>query len=158
MCRSCPFFARRAARMSGRWAYGGFISVAGDSPRSWRNAGRLVDRLNERRVLDRFVNAVREGHSRVLVLRGEPGVGKTALLGYLRERAAGDGAGLRRRAPAVRATARSPGGAAEAAAQRAPDRVRDQPRAAARQVPDRAGRAGTAVGGSRAAAAHLPSR
>jgi len=40
-------------------------------------------------VLDRFVNAVREGHSRVLVLRGEPGVGKTALLGYLRERAAG---------------------------------------------------------------------
>jgi hypothetical protein len=36
-----------------------FISVAGDSPRSWRNAGRLINRLNERRVLDRFVNAVR---------------------------------------------------------------------------------------------------
>ena len=65
-----------------------FISVAG--PRSWRNAGRLADRLNERRVLDRIVNAVREGNqSRVLVLRGEPGVGKTALLDYLSERAAG---------------------------------------------------------------------
>ena len=66
-----------------------FISVAG-IPRSWRNAGRLIDRLNERRVLDRIVNAVREGNqSRVLVLRGEPGVGKTALLDYLSERAAG---------------------------------------------------------------------
>src|SRR5947208_9292693 len=64
-----------------------FISVAG--PRSWRNAGRLTDRLNERRVLDRIVNAVRDGQSRALVLRGEPGVGKTALLDYLSERAAG---------------------------------------------------------------------
>ena len=60
-----------------------FISVAG--PRSWRNAGRLTDRLNERRVLDRIVNAVRDGQSRALVLRGEPGVGKTALLDYLSE-------------------------------------------------------------------------
>jgi hypothetical protein len=66
-----------------------FISVAVDSPRSWRNAGGLTDRLNERRVLDRIVNAVREGQSRVLVLRGEPGVGKTALLDYLSELAAG---------------------------------------------------------------------
>ena len=63
--------------------------MAGDSPRLWRNAGRLIDRLSERRVLDRFVNAVQGGQSRVLVLRGEPGVGKTALLDYLSERAAG---------------------------------------------------------------------
>ena len=32
------------------------------------------------RVLDRLVDGVRAGESQVLVLRGEPGVGKTALL------------------------------------------------------------------------------
>ena len=40
-------------------------------------------------MLDRFINAVRAGESRVLVLRGEPGVGKTALLDHLAGRAAG---------------------------------------------------------------------
>ena len=40
-------------------------------------------------VLDRLVAGVRAGHSQVLVLRGEAGAGKTALLDYLRERAAG---------------------------------------------------------------------
>ena len=84
--------------MSGRWLMEDLISVAGDSPRAWRNAGRLTDRLNERRVLDRIVNAVREGQSRALVLRGEPGVGKTALLDYLSERAAGCQVAHRRRA------------------------------------------------------------
>ena len=34
-------------------------------------------------VLGRFTDGVRAGESRVLVLRGEPGVGKTALLDYL---------------------------------------------------------------------------
>jgi predicted ATPase len=33
-------------------------------------------------TLDRLLNAVRRGESRALVLRGEPGVGKTALLDY----------------------------------------------------------------------------
>jgi DNA-binding CsgD family transcriptional regulator len=40
-------------------------------------------------VLDRLVDAVRAGESRVLVMRGDPGVGKTVLLDYLAGRARG---------------------------------------------------------------------
>jgi hypothetical protein len=40
-------------------------------------------------MLDRLLAEVRGGRSRVLVLRGEPGIGKTALLDYAAERAAG---------------------------------------------------------------------
>ncbi|HEY4463809.1 MAG TPA: AAA family ATPase, partial [Streptosporangiaceae bacterium] len=40
-------------------------------------------------MLDQLVDAVRAGGSRVLVVRGEPGVGKSALLDYLAGRAAG---------------------------------------------------------------------
>jgi DNA-binding CsgD family transcriptional regulator len=46
-------------------------------------AAGLTDRLTERGVLDRFVAGVRAGEGRALVVRGEPGVGKTALLDYL---------------------------------------------------------------------------
>jgi DNA-binding CsgD family transcriptional regulator len=49
----------------------------------------LTDRLGERGVLDRFVEGVRGGEGRALVVRGEPGVGKTVLLDYLAGRAAG---------------------------------------------------------------------
>jgi putative ribosome biogenesis GTPase RsgA len=49
---------------------------------SGRHLG-LTDRSSERGVLDRLLDAVRAGDSRVIVLRGEPGVGKTALLNYL---------------------------------------------------------------------------
>jgi DNA-binding CsgD family transcriptional regulator len=45
----------------------------------------LRDRRNERRTLDALVEAVRAGESRALVVRGEPSVGKTALLDYLGE-------------------------------------------------------------------------
>jgi DNA-binding CsgD family transcriptional regulator len=48
----------------------------------------LTGRVSERGVLDRFVAAVRAGEGRALVVRGEPGVGKTALLDYLAGRAA----------------------------------------------------------------------
>jgi AAA ATPase domain len=40
-------------------------------------------------VLDRLLQAVRAGASRALLVRGDPGVGKTALLDYLVEQAAG---------------------------------------------------------------------
>src|ERR1700733_9920261 len=40
----------------------------------------LHDRRSEREVLERLLEAVRGGQSRVLVVSGEPGVGKTALL------------------------------------------------------------------------------
>ncbi len=52
-------------------------------------AAQLLGRRAERDVLDRFLAAVRVGESRTLVVRGEPGVGKTALLKYLAGRASG---------------------------------------------------------------------
>jgi DNA-binding CsgD family transcriptional regulator len=54
----------------------------GDLPLACR-AAELTGRDAERRVLDRLVGAVRAGGSRALVVHGEPGVGKTALLEYL---------------------------------------------------------------------------
>ena len=54
-------------------------------------ATELTDRLSERGALDRLVEAVRAGESRVLVVRGEAGAGKTVLLEYLAERASGSG-------------------------------------------------------------------
>ena len=50
---------------------------------------RLTDRQGERGALDQLASAVRAGGSRVLVVRGEPGVGKSALLDYLAGHAAG---------------------------------------------------------------------
>src|SRR5258708_2235007 len=52
-------------------------------------AAGLTGRLSERRVLDQFVAGVRAGEGRALVVRGEPGVGKTVLLDYLAGRASG---------------------------------------------------------------------
>ena len=49
----------------------------------------LVGRRTEREALDQLVADVVAGKSRVVVLRGEAGVGKTALLHYLSERLAG---------------------------------------------------------------------
>jgi DNA-binding CsgD family transcriptional regulator len=49
----------------------------------------LHGRRSECEMLDRLVGDVRAGRSRVLVLRGEPGAGKTALLDYLAQRAPG---------------------------------------------------------------------
>src|SRR6187455_1573194 len=48
-----------------------------------RSSSGLVDRVTERDALERLVADVRSGQSRVLVLRGEAGVGKTALLRHL---------------------------------------------------------------------------
>ena len=51
----------------------------------------LLGRRSERAALDELVASVRAGPSRALVLRGEAGVGKSALLEYLVRRASGCG-------------------------------------------------------------------
>ena len=62
--------------------------MAADSrPRG--RAAPLTGRTSEVRALGRFIEAVRAGESRVLVVRGEPGVGKTVLLDYLAAQASG---------------------------------------------------------------------
>ena len=49
----------------------------------------LPGRDEERQLLDRLVNDVRDGRSAVVVIRGEAGVGKTALLHYCAGQASG---------------------------------------------------------------------
>src|SRR3977135_1986056 len=44
--------------------------------------GQLRGREREREALHRLLEAATSGHAGVLVVRGEPGVGKTALLEY----------------------------------------------------------------------------
>ena len=50
---------------------------------------KLIDRHAERGVLDGLLEAIHAGESRALVVSGEAGVGKTALLEYLSEQASG---------------------------------------------------------------------
>src|SRR3954453_4013869 len=52
-------------------------------------APAFLGRRRECQALDRLLESVRAGQSRVLVLRGESGVGKSALLGYLAGNASG---------------------------------------------------------------------
>ena len=54
-----------------------------------RSPSALLDRMRERGLLEALVAGVRAGQSRVLVVRGEAGVGKTALLGHLSAAAEG---------------------------------------------------------------------
>ena len=70
---------------------GGVVSVPGRRrpSRLQGPAGELRGRRRECEVLDRLIEAARAGESRVLVVHGEPGVGKTALLDYLVEHASG---------------------------------------------------------------------
>jgi DNA-binding CsgD family transcriptional regulator len=60
------------------------FSVGGPDSR-WPLRGRG----REQQVLDRFLADVRSGRGQVLVVRGEEGIGKTALLEYLVEQASG---------------------------------------------------------------------
>jgi Cdc6-like AAA superfamily ATPase len=55
-------------------------------PGSWLG---LVGRRSECDALLELVAGARAGRSQVLVLRGEPGIGKTALLDFLVDRATG---------------------------------------------------------------------
>ena len=62
--------------------------MATHSPVQGRATG-LTGRRRECDVLDQLIDAVRAGKSRALVVVGEPGVGKTALLEYAAGRASG---------------------------------------------------------------------
>jgi len=62
-------------------------------PRRRGRAKGLTGRLSECDALDRLIEAVQAGESRALVVRGDPGVGKTLLLDHLAGQA--DGAGCR---------------------------------------------------------------
>jgi DNA-binding CsgD family transcriptional regulator len=60
------------------------MSVSSTDP-----ATGLLDRHGERAAVDGVLDRARAGSSAVLVVRGEPGIGKTALLGYAAGRALG---------------------------------------------------------------------
>jgi DNA-binding CsgD family transcriptional regulator len=64
------------------------MAASGDFP-SWLAHPRLVDRESERMALDDLLSALRGGESRALVLHGDPGIGKTALMEYVRSKADG---------------------------------------------------------------------
>ena len=49
----------------------------------------LLDRRGEQTAVHRVLGQARAGSSAVLVVRGEPGIGKTALLDYAAGRAVG---------------------------------------------------------------------
>ena len=61
--------------------------ATGSRPRG--RTARLKGRRAELGLLDGLIEAVRAGESQVIVVRGEPGVGKTALLDYLAVQASG---------------------------------------------------------------------
>src|SRR5258706_11182072 len=48
----------------------------------WAHEGHLLGRERERAVLERLLDTARDGHGSVLVVHGDPGVGKPALLEY----------------------------------------------------------------------------
>src|SRR3954447_8078305 len=60
-----------------------------DTDPAHRGSGALRGRRSESAVLDALIAAVRDRQSRTLVVRGEPGVGKTALLDYVVTAASG---------------------------------------------------------------------
>ena len=49
----------------------------------------VIGRRAERGRLDALLARARDGHGGALIVRGEPGIGKTALLGYAEEQAEG---------------------------------------------------------------------
>jgi hypothetical protein len=62
-------------------------ALSRESVQDYVTGMRLVDRWAEKQALREVLDAARGGMSGTLVLRGEPGVGKSALLGYAVENA-----------------------------------------------------------------------
>ena len=74
------------------------VNDSGSLP-AWPRAGRaagLTGRRGECDTLDRLIAAVQASESQALVVRGDPGVGKTALLEYLAGQAADAGCAVAR--------------------------------------------------------------
>ena len=61
------------------------VRAPGGSETRVASRRRLLGRERERELLDRLLEGVRDGHGGVLVMHGEAGVGKTALLDHLRK-------------------------------------------------------------------------
>ncbi|WP_328411493.1 helix-turn-helix transcriptional regulator [Nocardia sp. NBC_00403] len=61
---------------------GGHISPLTDRPLDGYGEQMLHGREAEQTIIDRLLHGAREGRSGALVIRGEPGIGKTALLDY----------------------------------------------------------------------------
>ena len=126
---------------------------------------RLWGREQECALLDELVSSVRRGESRSLVLRGEAGIGKTALLEYLVEsasdlnvaRATGVESEMELAfaslhqlcAPLLDRLERLP----RSATRRTPDRLRPERGAGAGSIPGRPRRAQPGVRGGRATSA-----
>ena len=129
-------------------------------------AAPLRGRSRELSALGRFLDSVRAGESRVLVVCGEPGIGKTALLDHLAGRASGCRVA---RATGVQSEMELPFAGLHQLcapvldrAERLPVPQREALRTAfglsAGPVPGRPGGAGPAVGGGRGPAADLRGR
>ena len=69
-------------------SYRGFVQLPDGRPEP-RGAAGLIGRRVECAALDQLISVVRSGESRALVVHGEPGIGKTALLDYVAARANG---------------------------------------------------------------------
>src|SRR4051812_1037993 len=92
-----PLAPARATRPRGRRILSEVPPGAGDQgpaapdrsgDRGYGQRVRLIDRRPEKQALDSLLDRVRAGMSGALVLRGEPGVGKSALLNHAVDRAA----------------------------------------------------------------------
>jgi DNA-binding CsgD family transcriptional regulator len=84
---SYPPVASHFGQCAGQVVSVGSGLTRGDA--GWPRPAALVGRQAECGVLDQLAHAVRAGESRALVVRGDLGVGKTALLDYLAGRAPG---------------------------------------------------------------------
>jgi ABC-type transport system involved in cytochrome c biogenesis ATPase subunit len=65
------------------------VLLVSDGYHDRNSSTSLSGRRSECAALDALLDQVRGGRSAVLVMRGEAGIGKTALLRYVTDRAAG---------------------------------------------------------------------